>query len=257
MFAFLTVMCLQATSQDAVDLKRIKNKISHTNKPLSQEISVLKFVSAKSADTCFYLSSHQVTIEKYRQFLEYIQDSVLRKLMGYVKQGADWNEYIDYSKKITAKDIIVMEKFDGPPEPIFLHTGKVMHLRPKSFVYSYKVENKWIQIPVMPDTSFWNYADSSLISRTEISDYLWLSAYDHYTITGVNFQQAQAYCYWKTKELKNALGTDCEVTVSLPTASQWEVLLSNQLKVNANKAIDEAAGFWYTVSFKKKKQDEQ
>jgi hypothetical protein len=130
-FFFFTILSLQAFAQDGVDLRSIIKQINKTNKLLATEFSSLKLIPAEilinrqfecrdsldfyspekiTADS-FYIAAYEVTNMQYRQFLEYIQDSIVRKLMGFVKQGADGDEYIDYAKKfdITQANLL-MEK---------------------------------------------------------------------------------------------------------------------------------------------------
>lgn len=254
-FSLLSITSLQAISQVPVDLKLIENKIKKTNKLLAKEFGAIKLIPGKLTVDSFYISPREVTNKQYREFLEYIQDSILRKLMGYVKQGHDGNEYLDYSKKISVKEIKWIEKSDGLPQKVFMNTNGVMHFYPKYFVYSYRVQKKWIQISVMPDTSFWNYANSSSTQKPPIANYLWLSGYDNYAIKGVNFYKAQAYCHWKTQQLKATLDNsyDLDISILLPTTFQWKAaLISRKLTTNTKKAMDEATGFTYIVSFKRK-----
>jgi formylglycine-generating enzyme len=254
-FSFLIIVSLQAISQAGIDLKQIENKLNKTNKSLSKEFAAIKIIPAKSSVDSFYISPSEVTLKQYREFLEYIQDSILRKLMGYVKHDDDDNEYIDYSKKITRKDMQRMEKYDGIPQPIFININAVMLFKPKYFVYSYQVENKRIQIPVMPDTSIWNLAYSFYKNKPVVTDDFWLPAFNNYPVTGISNYQAQAYCHWKTQQLKIFLGNnyDLDINISLPTASQCEsALASGQLITKTKKTIDEATGFRYIVSFKRK-----
>src|SRR3954465_12970965 len=49
----------------------------------------------------FWMDATEITNNEYRQFTNWVRDSIGAKLMGYVKQGADGNEYVDWKKAKT------------------------------------------------------------------------------------------------------------------------------------------------------------
>src|SRR5947208_15386753 len=57
----------------------------------------------------------EITKNEYRQFTNWVRDSIAAKLMGFVKQGSDGNEYIDWKKASTIKwsDKATIEKIDA------------------------------------------------------------------------------------------------------------------------------------------------
>ena len=46
----------------------------------------------------FWMDATEITNNEYRQFTNWVRDSIAAKLMGYVKPGSDGNEYIDWKK---------------------------------------------------------------------------------------------------------------------------------------------------------------
>ena len=253
-FSFFFFFSLESLAQN-IDLRSLKKKLAQTNKSLTTEFTGIRLIPGKTfiiqeyegydslsfylprrifIDS-FYISAFEVTNEQYRQFAEYIQDSILRKLMNYVKQGEDGNEYIDYTKKIDTKSTKIMESFRRidicfvtPPQPItsiFYELNGSARLNPDKLVYNYKESGKHCQVPVMPYIPILNqkqypysFKDSLFINR------IYDPAFKDHPVSGISFYQAQAYCHWKTEQLKNALGnnTDFDVIITLPSLYEWE-----------------------------------
>ena len=63
----------------------------------------------------FWMDATEITNNEYRQFTNWVRDSIAAKLMGFVKQGTDGNEYVDWKKAKTIKwgDKATMEKIDA------------------------------------------------------------------------------------------------------------------------------------------------
>ncbi len=250
-FSLLLIVSLQALSQSNIDLKSLKKEINKTDKLLATEFAAIKFIptrtfimqeyeghdslsfysTEKITTFGFYISPYEVTNKQYRQFLDYVQDSIMRKLMGYVKPDKDGNEYNDMTKKMELRRVIkFLEKVDICPiipftgrwEPLYIDTNGIIRLR--NIFYGYRSEKKFISIPVMPYIESWKKDYPLTYNEPMLSNYFYHPAFDDYPVTGINFLQAQVYCRWKTEQLKNALGSNAEydVTVCLPTASQWE-----------------------------------
>src|ERR1044071_494115 len=51
----------------------------------------------------FWMDATEITNNEYRQFTNWVRDSIAGKLLGYVKQGSDGNEYLDWKKVATIK----------------------------------------------------------------------------------------------------------------------------------------------------------
>ncbi|MBS1928601.1 MAG: SUMF1/EgtB/PvdO family nonheme iron enzyme, partial [Bacteroidetes bacterium] len=89
----------------------------------------------------FWMDATEITNNEYRQFTNWVRDSIAAKLMGFVKQGADGNEYVDWKKAKTIKwgDKATIEKIDAiivtPDNRIF---GK-KELDAKKIVYQSEV----------------------------------------------------------------------------------------------------------------------
>ncbi len=249
------ILSLYGRAQDAVDIKSITKEINKTDKSLATEFAAIKFIpdrtfTAQEAEgyeslnptSAFYISAYEVTNKQYRQFVDYVQDSILRKLFGYVKQDKEGYEFIDYTKKINARQVIERMHFNPGQKPYYFDAAGSIRLNARYIVYAYKVSGKRVNIPVMPDTTLPG------------KDHFFLPYFDNYPVTGIDSQQAQAYCHWKTEQLKTAIANNEKYDISVFTATDPQresALASGQLGNNLNGG-NEATGFRYVVSFKRK-----
>lgn len=193
----------------------------------------------------FWMDATEITNNEYRQFTKWVTDSIAAKLMGYVKQGNDGNEYIDWTKanKINYGDKATFEKIDAiivtPDNRIFgkkeLDAKKIVY---QSEVFDYKAaaQNRDVtvprsafivkqQIPVYPDSLCWirdfSYAYNEPIAKRYYSH----PSYGNYPVVGVNWKQATAFCEWRSHYLNSYLESKKkgpESDFRLPSEGEWE-----------------------------------
>lgn len=81
-------------------------------------------------------------------------------------------------------------------------------------------------INVYPDTLAWIHDYSYSFNDPITEKYFWHVAYDHYPVVGVNWNQAKAFCIWRTeklnKYLKSQKGESILSEFRLPTEAEWE-----------------------------------
>ena len=81
------------------------------------------------------------------------------------------------------------------------------------------------QVPVYPDTLCWISDFSYSYNEPMAVMYFWHVAFDNYPVVGVNWNQARAFCRWRTELLNNALASQKDPFVHnyrLPTEYEWE-----------------------------------
>ena len=193
----------------------------------------------------FWMDATEITNNEYRQFTHWVRDSIAAKLLGYVQQGADGNEYIDWTKAKTINwnDKAVMEKIDAmivtPDNRIF---GKkeldplkiVYHSEIFDFKEAAKRENANIprsqfivryDIPVYPDSLVWVRDFAYSYNEPMAKQYFSHPAFGNYPVVGVSWKQATAFAEWRTLFLNSYLSNKNRATESpfrLPTEAQWE-----------------------------------
>lgn len=80
-------------------------------------------------------------------------------------------------------------------------------------------------VPVYPDTTVWIKDFAYSYNEPMHNDYFWHQAYGEYPVVGVTWQQAKAFCAWRTL-YKNAYQKDKSKqfvnSFRLPTEAEWE-----------------------------------
>ncbi len=193
----------------------------------------------------FWMDATEITNNEYRQFTNWVRDSIASKLMGFVKQGADGNEYVDWKKAKTIKwgDKATLEKIDAmiltPDNRI---NGKkeldatkiVYHSETFDYKEAAKLENanqsrsKFIvkkDIRVYPDSLCWIRDFAYSYNEPMAKRYFTHPAFGNYPVVGVTWKQATAFCEWRTQYLNAYLESkkrSPESDFRLPTEAQWE-----------------------------------
>ncbi|MCB0642639.1 MAG: SUMF1/EgtB/PvdO family nonheme iron enzyme, partial [Phaeodactylibacter sp.] len=169
----------------------------------------------------FFFKRHEVTNGEYRQFIDYVRDSIARQLLGYHKtDGAlDWQRSIDWK----APELTSLMKWNanGLPE-----------LQSQELIYSYQdPAGKNVAVGIYPDTMVWmddfQYAYNEPMTRNYYSH----PAFDDYPVVGVSWEMAQAYCQWLTPWVKaqlKGLSKNFDVAIDLPNDMEWEWMAADQ-----------------------------
>ncbi len=193
----------------------------------------------------FWMDATEITNNEYRQFTNWVRDSIAAKLMGYVKQGQDGIEYIDWKKANTIKwsDKATIEKIDAiivtPDNRIFgkkeIDANKIVY---QSEVFDYKAAaiNRDVtiprsafivktKVPVYPDSLCWVRDFAYSYNEPMAKKYYSHPAFGNYPVVGVNWKQATVFCEWRTGYMNSYLESKKKVAESnfrLPTEAQWE-----------------------------------
>ena len=83
------------------------------------------------------------------------------------------------------------------------------------------------QVKVYPDTTTWIKDFSYSYNEPMHNDYFWHQAYGEYPVVGVNWQQAKAFCAWRTLNKNSYIksrkkGRDQVNNFRLPSEAEWE-----------------------------------
>jgi sulfatase modifying factor 1 len=193
----------------------------------------------------FWMDATEITNNEYRQFTNWVRDSIAAKQMGFVKQNSDGIEAIDWKKAATIKwgDKATLEKVDAmivtPDNRIFgkkeLNAEKMIF---HSEVFDYKASaiNKdatiprsafivKTDIPIYPDTLCWVRDFSYSYNEPMSKKYYAHPAFGNYPVVGINWKQANAFCEWRTQYLNAFLQSkkrNPESDFRLPTEAEWE-----------------------------------
>lgn len=202
----------------------------------------------------FWMDATEITNNQYRQFVTWVQDSIMAKMLGVVTGGSgdgkdgiiDWKTYRSKPPKITAEE--ADSKLSGIIHPrkslptsfasrsYVINTKKLIYkyeefnlkeaakaANRKKSLRSFVVKNA---VPIYPDTLVWiqdfAYSYNEPMARKYFGD----AAYGDYPVVGVNWVQATAFCFWRTELMNNYLRrtnkTEKLDYFRLPSEYEWE-----------------------------------
>ena len=187
----------------------------------------------------FYMDETEITNNEYRQFVNWVSDSMAHTMMDHFIEAEDGNQRIDWEQEIdwtdeTLNDMYFQgdDRFAGKKE---LNTSKMIYAyewydwQSAAQDHGKSPRNKFIRrekIKIYPDTMVWIRDFAYSYNEPFTRNYFWHPAFDDYPVVGVNWHMANAFCYWRTK-LWNSYraGVKGEVNSEdfrLPFEYEWE-----------------------------------
>jgi gliding motility-associated lipoprotein GldK len=192
----------------------------------------------------FYMDETEITNNEYRQFVEYVKDSIAHTILGHLVdadgsdvQVIDWSQEIDWSNPETTESLEEMYSKDG------MKLLGVRDMDISKIIYHYfwfdwktaaKLENRWKDraqffheenIRIYPDTLVWVRDFTYSYNEPMTRNYFSHPSFDDYPVVGVDWKQANAFNDWRTKfwsKYRTALGEPLMDIFRLPTESEWE-----------------------------------
>ena len=196
----------------------------------------------------FYISDHEVTNLEYREFVNWVRDSLARvKIFERINSDkkSEWVKFVQYDsgKKDNDGKYYVLnwdKKLDyEDPELMPLLTDiyvnqneryykrREIDVRLLFFDY-YDEEGYKNRINVYPDTLCWTRLYKYSLMGPLSDNYFWHPGYSDYPVVGITFQQAIAYCIWRTmmyhyEAVKTSKKNyDPTLKFRLPKEEEWE-----------------------------------
>ena len=184
----------------------------------------------------FYMDETEISNNEYRQYIEWVKDSIAHSILGDYIEDDYGNEYIDWEYEIDWQDETLDEMYYQGDMAI---KGRELDVRQLNYEY------KWIdwqkaaqdgyggnraslinkdEVNVYPDTLCWIRDFAYSYNEPYARNYFSHPAYDDYPVVGINWKQAKAFCDWRTKiwnKYKGEGEPNTEV-FRLPTESEWE-----------------------------------
>jgi sulfatase modifying factor 1 len=191
--------------------------------------------------TGFYMDATEITNAEYRQFTNWVRDSIAHVTLGDYKDNDDGTQHIDWANRVKWTDADVQDQLMGMyVDASQTGTGKkeldVTKLNYQVKYFDMEASAKSPGQPrssfvvsksinVYPDTLVWMrqfaYSNNEPIAR----QYNWFPAFDEYPVVGVNWNQANAFCDWRTnlwKADRENRKLFFEGAFELPNESEWE-----------------------------------
>jgi len=185
----------------------------------------------------FFMDDTEVTNNEYREYVYWVRDSLAHDIMGdyyeddYGNERLDWEMELDYS----------MEELD---EMYYEGDMKMFDSERKMDTRLYEYSYKWIDwqkaahsadairsnllndetVNIYPDTLVWIRDFAYSYNEPMTRNYFWHPAFDDYPVVGVNWEQAKAFCHWRTHMWDSYRGEDepNSEQFRLPFESEWE-----------------------------------
>jgi sulfatase modifying factor 1 len=189
----------------------------------------------------FYMDATEISNQEYRQFTNWIKDSIANTILGNFKDNADGTQRLDMSKHINWKDPELQDQLAAMYVPaeqsgwgkklidasklvyhygLFDYAMSVAHPTESQLKYSYHFD-----VPAYPDTTVWirqfNYSYNEPIAM----QYFWFQGFNKYPVVGVNWKQCNAFCDWRTNLWRSEQERErkyFEDKFRLPTEQEWE-----------------------------------
>ncbi|NNM17691.1 MAG: gliding motility lipoprotein GldK [Croceitalea sp.] len=235
----------------------------------------------------FYMDDTEITNSEYRQFVEWVKDSITRTQLAILADelglGPDDEDTIGEfafksadTTKLSVYDKYMLDNYTGMgdnyyegyalnkeidliwdtseyPDEYYTEVMDSLYL-PEEETYNgqrtmdvkkLKYKYNWMDIEaaaraktgnrrdfirteefeIYPDTTVWIKDFAYSYNEPMHNDYFWHDAYSDYPVVGVSWQQAQAFCHWRTKfknDDQKSRGRQFVNGFRLPTEAEWE-----------------------------------
>lgn len=191
--------------------------------------------------TGFYMDATEISVAEYRQFTNWVKDSMAHVQLGDFIDNPDGSQRVDMRKRINYNDPDVQDQLAN----FFLSAEQTgwgkREFDNTKLVYKYEVydyeeavrnpaqpKNSFIKsytVPVYPDTTVWMRQLTYSYNEPIAQQYNWFPAFNNYPVVGVNHAQAQAFCNWRTMIWRSERERNrqfFEGEFRLPNEMEWE-----------------------------------
>lgn len=184
----------------------------------------------------FYMDDTEITNNEYRQFVQWVKDSIAHVILGDLYEDDYGNEKIDWEFEIDWSDELLDELYYQGD--MAFAGARELDVRKLNYKYEWidwqkAATNRNIprsqlinreEVNIYPDTLCLIRDFSYSANEPYARNYFSHPAFDDYPVVGVNWNQAQAFCNWRTGMWNTFKGDDQPNTESfrLPTEAEWE-----------------------------------
>jgi sulfatase modifying factor 1 len=220
-FVSISSFAQKSVSLEKLGLKSFQQKLSYipsksfTSHSFTGSDSTSFYGPRVATVPGFYIGKTEVTNKEYREFTQYVKDSMAHTLLSHFKNGAndiDWSQPIDWiNNRLEPIWVSQEDRIYGRKE---IDAGKL--------IYEIDFFGTKEIISIYPDTLVWikdfTYSYNEPLSKRYFSHIF----YNDYPVVGVSLKQAMAFCQWKTSQLQQHLTSGYEIKIRLPGSNEWE-----------------------------------
>ncbi len=190
----------------------------------------------------FYFKKTCITNKEYREFVNYVRDSIVRTKLynaGDKKMVYHKNKYdtvpdppiLNWKTKINFNDTNVQKNLADLFIPVNNRFYKRKEWDTRKFKYGYNGDrNTYYMINIYPDTLDWILDFPYSFNEVMTNMYFWHPAFDDYPVVGISRNQAEAFLHWKTEQEQKKLNRKGKVKwiikYELPAEYEWEMVES-------------------------------
>ena len=192
----------------------------------------------------FYMDGTEISNQEYRQFTNWVKDSIAHTILGDFKDNADGTQRIDWAKRIKWNDaetqdqlasMYIQAEQSGWGKKLINSTALIYHYEAFDFVNASKRkgdkgynEKAFViknDVFAYPDTTVWVRQYAYSYNEPISQQYFWFQGFNTYPVVGVTWNQANAFCDWRThlwasERDKSKMYT--ESRFRLPSEEEWE-----------------------------------
>lgn len=192
----------------------------------------------------FWMDATEITNNEYRQFTNWVRDSLAAKELNYGKE-VDGNFAVDWKKVPTIKygDKSTLEKISKltltpdnrlygrneiDPDKVIYRVETFNYKEAAQLINKGKPRSTYIikyDEKIYPDTLVWMRDFSYSYNEPMSKRYFAHPSFGNYPVVGVNWKQAVAFCKWRTNYMNSFLERKkfaVESDFRLPTEAEWE-----------------------------------
>ncbi|MDG2499230.1 MAG: gliding motility lipoprotein GldK [Flavobacteriaceae bacterium] len=179
-----------------------------------------------------YLSSEEEDMTPYEKYMLDTYGNEQRKINNDIDLIFETDEYPDelYSEVMDNMYLPLEESYNGQrtwdvSKFEFMYSDMDIQRAAKDRSLSRSdVINKW-PVKVYPDTTVWIRDFEYSYNEPMHNDYFWHQAYGDYPVVGISWEQAEAFCQWRTllkNSYKKEKGQQFVNSFRLPSEAEWE-----------------------------------
>jgi gliding motility-associated lipoprotein GldK len=260
---------------------------SYNMGPSDQDVPFANISQSKTVSVgAFYMDETEITNNEYRQFTNWVRDSILRyylveqfpedygiPVLDYA-DGMETGDYrIDWNQKIRWDDEEVRRILE---EEMYLPENERLDGRrefdTREYIYKYQLMDiesaavkanrekgatgerdrseflSYVEVKIYPDTLTWNHDYSYSFNDPYTKNYFWHSAFDDYPVVGVNWKQANAFAHWRTRMMNSFLRE-----IKQPTLPDFRLPTESEWEYASRGGLDASPYPWggpYTRNIK-------